>query len=312
MFGSSCVPLVQDAGSVDGDRRLRDRMLAAELVGLGARAVRAEGDRAGVGHAGRAVRVGHRGAVDRVLRNRRVERRRRRRHDVGPDGRTWRRQRDRAGAQAPPVVLRQHRTRGVGRRAVEHRVEDAERVVGDVAARDRSIPTAPTSRTPAPRRRFWLFSAWLPSGYGSLFGRRREDASDGSTVAVHEVRRHCGVAHLNGRAGRHADAVLAEERPGRQRQRRRDRRASAGGLAVADDHGRRPGGEVVEVLARVPAGDLVAGQDRDVVDARRGERRRLARYVVASSLRRRERRRSCSGRCACGRSSTSASTASSP
>src|SRR5581483_2417163 len=29
---------------------------------------------------------------------------------------------------------------------------------------------APTSRTPAPRRRFWLLSAWLPSGYGSLFG----------------------------------------------------------------------------------------------------------------------------------------------
>ena len=29
---------------------------------------------------------------------------------------------------------------------------------------------APTNRTPAPRRRFALFSAWLPSGYGSLFG----------------------------------------------------------------------------------------------------------------------------------------------
>src|SRR5215213_10459655 len=31
-------------------------------------------------------------------------------------------------------------------------------------------PTAPTSRTPAPRRRFWLFSAWLPRAYGSLSG----------------------------------------------------------------------------------------------------------------------------------------------
>src|SRR6185369_18016362 len=29
---------------------------------------------------------------------------------------------------------------------------------------------APTRRTAAPSRRFWLFSAWLPSGYGSLFG----------------------------------------------------------------------------------------------------------------------------------------------
>ena len=29
---------------------------------------------------------------------------------------------------------------------------------------------APTRRTPAPRRRFWLFSAWLPSANGSLFG----------------------------------------------------------------------------------------------------------------------------------------------
>ena len=29
---------------------------------------------------------------------------------------------------------------------------------------------APTRRTPAPRRRLPLFSAWLPSGYGSLFG----------------------------------------------------------------------------------------------------------------------------------------------
>jgi hypothetical protein len=29
---------------------------------------------------------------------------------------------------------------------------------------------APTSRTPAPSRRFALCSAWLPSGYGSLFG----------------------------------------------------------------------------------------------------------------------------------------------
>ena len=29
---------------------------------------------------------------------------------------------------------------------------------------------APTSRTPAPSRRFALFSAWLPRGYGSLFG----------------------------------------------------------------------------------------------------------------------------------------------
>src|SRR5258706_60852 len=29
---------------------------------------------------------------------------------------------------------------------------------------------APTKRTAAPRRRFWLLSAWLPSGYGSLFG----------------------------------------------------------------------------------------------------------------------------------------------
>src|SRR6266536_3055544 len=29
---------------------------------------------------------------------------------------------------------------------------------------------APTMRTPAPSRRFWLFSAWLPSEYGSLSG----------------------------------------------------------------------------------------------------------------------------------------------
>ena len=29
---------------------------------------------------------------------------------------------------------------------------------------------APTRRTPAPRRRFWLFSAWLPNANGSLFG----------------------------------------------------------------------------------------------------------------------------------------------
>ena len=29
---------------------------------------------------------------------------------------------------------------------------------------------APTSRTPAPSRRFWLFSAWSPRANGSLFG----------------------------------------------------------------------------------------------------------------------------------------------
>jgi hypothetical protein len=29
---------------------------------------------------------------------------------------------------------------------------------------------APTRRTAAPSRRFWLFSAWLPFGNGSLFG----------------------------------------------------------------------------------------------------------------------------------------------
>src|SRR5215211_1224520 len=29
---------------------------------------------------------------------------------------------------------------------------------------------APTRRTPAPRRRLPLFSAWFPSGYGSLLG----------------------------------------------------------------------------------------------------------------------------------------------
>jgi hypothetical protein len=29
---------------------------------------------------------------------------------------------------------------------------------------------APTRRTAAPRRRFWLFSEWLPSANGSLFG----------------------------------------------------------------------------------------------------------------------------------------------
>ena len=29
---------------------------------------------------------------------------------------------------------------------------------------------APTRRTPAPSRRFWLFSAWFPIENGSLFG----------------------------------------------------------------------------------------------------------------------------------------------
>jgi hypothetical protein len=29
---------------------------------------------------------------------------------------------------------------------------------------------APTSRTAAPRRRFWLFSVWFARGYGTLLG----------------------------------------------------------------------------------------------------------------------------------------------
>ena len=114
MFGSSCVPLVHERRVGRGDRRLGDRMLAADLIRLRARAVRAEDHRARVGDAGRAVRIGNRSAVDRVLRDRRVEGRRRgSRRSARRPGRAS--ARDGTGAQAPPVVLREHRARGVRR-----------------------------------------------------------------------------------------------------------------------------------------------------------------------------------------------------
>ena len=56
---------------------------------------------------------GDRVAVDRVLRDRRVEGGRARAGDVRPDRRAGRRQRDRAGAQAPVVVLGGDRRRRV-------------------------------------------------------------------------------------------------------------------------------------------------------------------------------------------------------
>ena len=147
---------------------------------------------------------------------------------------------------------------------------------------------APTRRTPAPRRRFWLFSAWLPSTNGSLFGVGASTRADRRVRAVHEVRRDGAAGDLHRRAGRDAHAVLAEVRAGVDRKRRRNAgRAAARRLAVADDQAPEDrvdlaaGGEVVVGLARVAARDLVVGQDRHVVDPRRRQRRRLARRVVA-------------------------------
>ncbi len=118
--------------------------------------------------------------------------------------------------------------------------------------------------------------------------RRCEDASDRPVLSVHEVRRHRVAGHLNRRAGGHTHAVLAEERSGRQRQRRRDRVAAARRLAVAVDQGRvgvarRRQRRVVVVLARVASDDLVVREDRVVDDARRHERcrRQRVRRVVA-------------------------------
>src|SRR5256885_431621 len=81
--------------------------------------------------------------------------------------------------------------------------------------------------------------------------------------------------------GGHTHAVLAEERPGRERQRRRDGVRAARGLAVAVDDRRPAGVRIVVVLARVAAGDLVARQDRPDRDARRLQLGRPRRRVGA-------------------------------
>src|SRR6516164_2579279 len=89
---------------------------------------------------------------------------------------------------------------------------------------------------------------------------RRVNALDRRAGAVDQVGRDGVAGHRHRGAVGHPHPVLAEQRPGGQRQWWRDGVAAAGGLAVAVDDGGPPGRGVVVVLAQVAPDDLVAGQ----------------------------------------------------
>ena len=158
---------------------------------------------------------------------------------------------------------------------VERRVEDAERVVGDVALRDRRGRRADEADARAEAQVLVVLGV-VAERVRVVVRRRREDAADRRVRAVHEVRRDGVAGHLDRGAGGHAHAVLAEERPGRTAAAaggRRSRRCPTAGSrrrsAAESGSVWPPAVGVVVVLARVAADDLVVDQDAAVRDAGR-------------------------------------------
>ena len=146
---------------------------------------------------------------------------------------------------------------------------------------------APTRRTPPPSCRFWFPSAWLPVGYGSLFGVGANTLPIGAPVPCTRL----------------DDTVspdICTEAPAVTRTPSWPKSGpsvsgSGGWIPVAPlpdawqlpsitvGLGTPAGGtrRVVEVLARVAPGDLVVRQDRAHLDTGRNDGARLARHEIA-------------------------------
>ena len=191
-----------------------DRVLAAELVGLRARAVRAEGDRVRVRDAGGAAGSGTglpltgfsgTGGLNVVAEARRVG------QTAGPG----------VGKVTAPV-RRPHQlfcawtgTAVLFATAVGRGVQHAEGVVDDVAAADRGRRRADEPHAGA-QPEVGVVLGVVAERERIVVRSGREDARDRRALAVHEVRRDRVVVHLDRRAGCHAHAVLTEERPRRR------------------------------------------------------------------------------------------------
>ena len=225
--GRAATPFVQ-FGRVDRrDRRVGDRELAADRVGLRAGAVRAERApspsprrrRGRLASATGAPLTGFSGTGGLNV--------------VGEGAACPARPPGPASAGSPRRCAgptsrsAPGRARGVVREPVERRVEDAERVVDDVAVLIEDA-AAPTSRTPAPSRRFGCSRRGCRAGMGrcSESVRRRSGPARPSPCTRFEETVSPDISHR--RAGGHAHAVLAEERPRR------------GAAAAAGSGSRRP------------------------------------------------------------------------
>ncbi len=133
------------------------------------------------------------------------------------------------------------------------------RVVGDVAVGD-ARRRGPDESHAGGQPEVLVVLGVIAERVRVVVRRRRENALTGEPVPLTRFDDTVSPVICHRGAVGDPHPVLAEQRPGRQRQRRRDRGAAAGGLAVAVDDGGPAGRGVVVVLAQVAPDDLVVGQ----------------------------------------------------